>query len=155
MLPSTPERPYPVYSRTALPQQSFSYALEDFLGGTNWRDWDGRVAASKLNIRKGRGNGYIDLDATYLMSQEALLSKKYKMVSMFNSSSMTTFNNYIYIPEFKGYISLKDIVTQTSNDSVTQVIGFWRGPSGQLPGRFDQFDETLCPVQFVGKIPKV
>lgn len=142
-----------IYARGDEVQVMFDYALEDFLGNTNWRNWDQRLSSYDIaNRRRCRGNGYIDLDATAMQTDSFVLSGKYPVRKV---KFPGVFGALKYLLNIKddAWVDLSEV---TAYHSYGMVIGFWTdSKSPQLPNDFTQFDSTKCPVQTVIVIPSL
>lgn len=142
-----------IYERGDEVSVTFDYALEDFLGNTNWRNWDQRLSSYDLaNRRRCRGNGYIDLDATAMQSDEFVLSGRYPVRKV---KLPGAFGSIKYLLNIQGDAWL-DLSEVTAYRSYGMVIGFWTdSKSPQLPTDFTQFNSANCPVQTVIIIPSL
>lgn len=149
--PPTSDRPWPIYSAVELQPRKFDVSLDDLLGNTDWRDWDSRL---RYNTFRGcRGNGYIDLDATYLATDQAMLDQKYDIRTGKKPGAFGRVERFIYLKSINAYCSLSDIAAYHA-DGV--IVGFWRDPSsgGAIPFDFTVFDKTKCPIQAVIVVPR-
>lgn len=149
--PPTKNRPWPIYNAVELQPRKFDVALKDLLGNTKWRDWDSRL--SYATFRGCRGNGYIDLDATYLATDQAMRDQKYDIREGKKPGAFGNIERFIYLKSINAYCSLSDIAAYHA-DGV--IVGFWRDPSsgGAIPFDFTKFDKTKCPIQAVIVVPR-
>lgn len=102
--------------------------------------------------RRCRGNGYVDLDATMMQSDEYVLSGAYDVVKMQPPGIFDSPRYYLHLMDGI-YVDLAEV---TAYHSYGVVIGFWTdSKSPQLPTDFTRFNRHNCPVQTVIVIPSL
>lgn len=132
---------------------TFDYAVEDFLGNVDWRNWDDRLSPYDIGrLRRCRGNGYVDLDATAMQSDSYVLSGKYRVRKGLPPGIFSSPRYYLEVQDG----AWVDLAAVTAYRSHGMVIGFWvDSKSPQIPTDFTRFDSTKCPVQTVIVIPSI
>lgn len=142
-----------MYQAEETTSHTFDYSLEDYLGNTDWRNWDNRFSQYDIdNSRRCRGNGFVDLNASALMSDKYCLTQDYEIIKMKKPGIFGATTYFARIPNSAKYVCLDDV---TAYHSYGMVIGFWRDPAsgGAIPFDFEEFDKTKCPIQAFIVVP--
>lgn len=140
----------PVYSMTEVPRRIFPYALDDYLGTTGWRDWDGRLKWAG-DLRGCRGNGYVDLNVSILDSDEMILSGKYPIIKGKRPGAFGNIERFIHFDYIDAYVSLSDI---GAYHSLGVVVGFWKSSDPMIPYDFSKFSQDVCPAEVCLVVPR-